>query len=68
MLQDLLSHFDDEHCLNIAHENDYSFPLLPDRFNCTVDIDAFYSRCSFCDALIPFTYTVTQICSVCLHL
>ena len=69
ILEDILTHFDDEHGLNITNENNYSFPLLPDRFNwSTVDIDAPYSRCSVCDALIPFPHIYTQICSQCAYI
>ena len=41
ILQNLLMNFDDEYGLLKTHENEYCFPLLPDRFNwSTIDIDA----------------------------
>ena len=69
ILQNLSMDFDDEYGLQITDENEYSFPLLPDRVNwSTIDIDAPYSRCSVLDSLVPFTYTFTPICSQCVYI
>ena len=69
ILRDILMDFDDEYGLQITHENEHSFPLLPDRFNwSTVDIDAPYSRCSVCDSLVLFTHVFITICSQCAYI
>ena len=63
-LEDILTPFDDEYGLQIAHESDYHFPLLPDRLNWnTVDIDAPYNRCTICDLQIHFPLSLCSQCT-----
>ena len=64
ILQQILIPFDDEYGLQITSENDYCFPLLPDRLNwSTVDIDAPYNRCSVCDLQIEFPQLIYSQCT-----